>query len=137
MLRWSLYFFIIALIAGAMGFTGIAQGASTIAQIVPEVAELLDRELNRAPALRVDAFAEERNRARVVDPVAYSGKQPLVGTPKDVLVRALSLSRIHIFHLPRCDSFNRCNAPRRNAASALRSARKEPHDRVPPLRRRG
>ena len=41
---------------------------------LPKVAELLDRELNRAPALRVDAFAEERNRPRVVDPVAYSGK---------------------------------------------------------------
>ena len=32
MLRWSLYFFIIAIIAGALGFTGIAQGASAIAQ---------------------------------------------------------------------------------------------------------
>lgn len=32
MLRWSLYFFIIAIIAAAMGFTGIAAGASAIAQ---------------------------------------------------------------------------------------------------------
>jgi uncharacterized membrane protein YtjA (UPF0391 family) len=34
MLKWSLYFFIIALIAGAMGFTGIASGAASIAQIL-------------------------------------------------------------------------------------------------------
>lgn len=32
MLKWSLYFFIIAVIAAAMGFTGIAAGASAIAQ---------------------------------------------------------------------------------------------------------
>ena len=32
MLKWSLYFFIIAIVAGTLGFTGIAQGASAIAQ---------------------------------------------------------------------------------------------------------
>ena len=32
MLRWSLYFFIIAIIAAAFGFTGIAAGAASIAQ---------------------------------------------------------------------------------------------------------
>jgi uncharacterized membrane protein YtjA (UPF0391 family) len=34
MLQWSLYFFIIALIAAAFGFTGIAQGAAAVAQIL-------------------------------------------------------------------------------------------------------
>lgn len=32
MLRWSLSFFIIAIIAAAFGFTGIASGAAAIAQ---------------------------------------------------------------------------------------------------------
>lgn len=32
MLKWSLYFFIIALIAAAFGYTGIASGAETIAK---------------------------------------------------------------------------------------------------------
>ena len=32
MLRWALYFFIIAIIAGALGFTGIAAGAAVIAR---------------------------------------------------------------------------------------------------------
>ena len=34
MLRWSLYFFIIAIIAAAFGYTGIAAGAASIAQIL-------------------------------------------------------------------------------------------------------
>ena len=34
MLRWSLSFFIIAIIAGIFGFTGIAAGAMEIARIL-------------------------------------------------------------------------------------------------------
>jgi len=34
MLRWSLYFFIIAIVAGAFGFTGIAVGAAEIAKVL-------------------------------------------------------------------------------------------------------
>ena len=34
MLKWALIFFIIAIIAAAFGFTGIAQGAATIAKIL-------------------------------------------------------------------------------------------------------
>ena len=32
MLRWALIFFVISLIAGVFGFTGIAQGARSIAK---------------------------------------------------------------------------------------------------------
>ena len=34
MLRWSLIFFIVALIAALFGFTGIAEGAADIAKIL-------------------------------------------------------------------------------------------------------
>lgn len=34
MLKWALFFFVIALVAGAFGFTGIAAGAATIARIL-------------------------------------------------------------------------------------------------------
>lgn len=34
MLKWALFFLIIALVAGAFGFTGIAAGAATIARIL-------------------------------------------------------------------------------------------------------
>lgn len=34
MLRWALIFFIISLVAGALGFTGIAAGAGRIARIL-------------------------------------------------------------------------------------------------------
>ncbi len=34
MLKWALFFLIIALVAGAFGFTGIAAGAATIAKIL-------------------------------------------------------------------------------------------------------
>jgi uncharacterized membrane protein YtjA (UPF0391 family) len=34
LLRWAIIFLIISLIAGALGFTGIARGASTIAKIL-------------------------------------------------------------------------------------------------------
>jgi uncharacterized membrane protein YtjA (UPF0391 family) len=34
MLKWALIFFVIALIAGAFGFTGIAAGAATISRIL-------------------------------------------------------------------------------------------------------
>lgn len=34
MLRWALAFFIIAIIAGVFGFTGIASGASEIARVL-------------------------------------------------------------------------------------------------------
>jgi len=34
MLRWALIFLIIALIAGAFGFTGVAAGAVTIARVL-------------------------------------------------------------------------------------------------------
>jgi uncharacterized membrane protein YtjA (UPF0391 family) len=34
MLRWSLFFFVVALIAGAFGFTGIATGAAAIAKVL-------------------------------------------------------------------------------------------------------
>lgn len=33
MLKWALIFFIISLVAGALGFTGISQAASGIARI--------------------------------------------------------------------------------------------------------
>lgn len=34
MLRWTLIFFIIAIIAGILGFTNIAEGAATVAQVI-------------------------------------------------------------------------------------------------------
>ncbi|MCU0496872.1 MAG: DUF1328 domain-containing protein [Anaerolineae bacterium] len=34
MLRWALIFFVIALIAGAFGFTGVAGAAASIAQFL-------------------------------------------------------------------------------------------------------
>lgn len=34
MLRWSLIFFIVALVAAIFGFTGIAEGAASIAKIL-------------------------------------------------------------------------------------------------------
>jgi uncharacterized membrane protein YtjA (UPF0391 family) len=34
MLRWALIFLIIALVAGAFGFTGVAAGAATIAKVI-------------------------------------------------------------------------------------------------------
>ena len=34
MLKWALFFLIVALVAGAFGFTGIAAGAATIARIL-------------------------------------------------------------------------------------------------------
>jgi uncharacterized membrane protein YtjA (UPF0391 family) len=34
MLKWALIFFIISIIAGALGFTGIARGAAGIAKIL-------------------------------------------------------------------------------------------------------
>jgi uncharacterized membrane protein YtjA (UPF0391 family) len=34
MLRWSLIFLVVALIAGVLGFTNIAQGAASISQVL-------------------------------------------------------------------------------------------------------
>ena len=34
MLRWALIFFVISLVAGALGFTGIAAGAGRIARLL-------------------------------------------------------------------------------------------------------
>jgi uncharacterized membrane protein YtjA (UPF0391 family) len=34
MLRWALFFFVISIIAGLFGFTGIAAGAAEIARIL-------------------------------------------------------------------------------------------------------
>ena len=34
MLRWALIFFVISLVAGVFGFTGIAQGARSIAKVL-------------------------------------------------------------------------------------------------------
>jgi uncharacterized membrane protein YtjA (UPF0391 family) len=34
MLKWALIFFVIAVIAGALGFTNIAAGAATIAKVL-------------------------------------------------------------------------------------------------------
>ena len=34
MLRWALIFFVVSLVAGALGFTGIAAGAGRIARIL-------------------------------------------------------------------------------------------------------
>ena len=34
MLRWALIFFVISLVAGALGFTGVASGARRIAKIL-------------------------------------------------------------------------------------------------------
>ncbi|HEX2137345.1 MAG TPA: DUF1328 domain-containing protein [Microvirga sp.] len=34
MLRWALIFFVISLVAGALGFSGLARGASRIAKIL-------------------------------------------------------------------------------------------------------
>jgi uncharacterized membrane protein YtjA (UPF0391 family) len=34
MLKWALIFFIISIVAGALGFTGIARGAAGIAKIL-------------------------------------------------------------------------------------------------------
>jgi uncharacterized membrane protein YtjA (UPF0391 family) len=34
MLRWALIFLVISLVAGALGFTGVARGAATIAKIL-------------------------------------------------------------------------------------------------------
>jgi uncharacterized membrane protein YtjA (UPF0391 family) len=34
MLKWALIFLVIALVAGALGFTGVARGAATISKIL-------------------------------------------------------------------------------------------------------
>jgi uncharacterized membrane protein YtjA (UPF0391 family) len=34
MLKWALIFLVISLIAGALGFTGVARGAATIAKLL-------------------------------------------------------------------------------------------------------
>ena len=34
MLKWALIFFVVSLVAGALGFTGIATGAARIAKIL-------------------------------------------------------------------------------------------------------
>ena len=34
MLGWALAFFIVSIIAGVLGFSGIAQGAATVAQVI-------------------------------------------------------------------------------------------------------
>ena len=34
MLRWAIIFFVISLVAGVFGFTGIAQGARSIAKVL-------------------------------------------------------------------------------------------------------
>ena len=34
MLRWALIFFVVSLVAGALGFTGIASGAGRIAKLL-------------------------------------------------------------------------------------------------------
>jgi len=34
MLKWALIFFVISLIAGAFGFTGVASGSRTIAKVL-------------------------------------------------------------------------------------------------------
>lgn len=34
MLKWALIFLVISLVSGALGFTGIARGAATIAKIL-------------------------------------------------------------------------------------------------------
>jgi uncharacterized membrane protein YtjA (UPF0391 family) len=34
MLRWALIFFLVAIVAGALGFTDIAAGAATIAKVL-------------------------------------------------------------------------------------------------------
>ncbi len=34
MLRWALIFFVVSLVAGVFGFTGIAQGARSIAKVL-------------------------------------------------------------------------------------------------------
>ena len=34
MLKWALIFFIVAIIAGALGFTNIAAGAATVAKVL-------------------------------------------------------------------------------------------------------
>ena len=34
MLRWALIFFVVSLIAGFFGFTGVAQGARSIAKVL-------------------------------------------------------------------------------------------------------
>jgi uncharacterized membrane protein YtjA (UPF0391 family) len=34
MLKWAIIFLVISLIAGALGFTGVARGAATIAKVL-------------------------------------------------------------------------------------------------------
>ena len=34
MLRWVLFFLLVSLVAGALGFTGIAQGSAEIAKVI-------------------------------------------------------------------------------------------------------
>jgi uncharacterized membrane protein YtjA (UPF0391 family) len=34
MLKWALFFFIVSIIAGALGFSGVAAGAATIAKVL-------------------------------------------------------------------------------------------------------
>jgi uncharacterized membrane protein YtjA (UPF0391 family) len=34
MLKWALIFLVISLVAGALGFTGVARGAGTIAKVL-------------------------------------------------------------------------------------------------------
>ncbi|WP_148715911.1 DUF1328 domain-containing protein [Chitinolyticbacter meiyuanensis] len=41
MLKWALIFFVVSLIAGLFGFTGIASGAAAIAQVLFYIAIVL------------------------------------------------------------------------------------------------
>ena len=72
-----------------------------------ELAKLLDRELHRAAALAVEAFADERNGAGLVDVIADGGEQALVCPPKDILVCALRACRKHVIRVPRRGFLNR------------------------------
>ena len=74
-----------------------------------QVAELLDRELYGAPAVGVEALAEEGNWARVVDYVSDGGEEPLVCPSEDILVRARCPFCVHALPLPGIGSLNRRN----------------------------
>ena len=74
-----------------------------------QVAELLDREPYGAPAVGVEALAEEGNRARLVDYVSDGGEEPLVCPSEDILARARSPFCVHALPLPGIGSLNRRN----------------------------
>src|SRR3954464_12232536 len=79
---------------------GMADGDREPVRLLPERAKSLGRELDRAPAIGVQALAEKRNRPLATNPVADRAEESLVGTAEDLLVLSFELG-IRAHRLPR------------------------------------